>query len=91
MPNEQRIIYFSGRVQGVGFRYITSRTAGGFDITGYVRNLVDGRVECVAEGDTKEIDLFLRDLADQMGGYIHNTTQSKAPAAGGFGTFEIRY
>ena len=43
-------IFYSGRVQGVGFRYTAKTVAAGFEITGTVRNLPDGRVELVAEG-----------------------------------------
>ena len=45
------MIHYSGRVQGVGFRYQTHRVAAGFEVTGTVRNLPNGRVELVAEGD----------------------------------------
>ena len=55
----QRIVCFSGYVQGVGFRYTTCRIAGAFDVTGTVRNMPDGSVECVVEGETAEIDAFL--------------------------------
>jgi len=53
MPDAQplrRALYFSGRVQGVGFRYESRALALGYNLSGYVRNLADGRVELVAEG-----------------------------------------
>ena len=40
-----RQVYYTGRVQGVGFRYSTKRIASGYDVTGSVKNLPDGRVE----------------------------------------------
>lgn len=43
-------IYFSGRVQGVGFRYQATRIARSLGLTGYVKNLWDGRVELEAQG-----------------------------------------
>ena len=49
----------TGRVQGVGFRYQTEHVARSFDVTGYVRNLADGRVELMAEGDRDEVCRFL--------------------------------
>src|SRR5471030_2081507 len=53
--NRRRMkVFYSGRVQGVGFRYTARTVAAGFEITGYVRNLPDGRVELVAEGDDSE-------------------------------------
>src|SRR5476649_3005561 len=51
-------IFYSGRVQGVGFRYTARTVAAGFEITGFIRNLTDGRVELVAEGDGDELETF---------------------------------
>lgn len=48
-------IYFSGRVQGVGFRYQATRLARGLGLTGYVKNLWDGRVELEAQGEEKAV------------------------------------
>jgi len=47
-----------GSVQGVGFRYSTKHRATGIGVTGYVRNLVDGRVECLAEGTPEQIEML---------------------------------
>ena len=47
---EQREVYYQGRVQGVGFRYAVRSLARRFAVDGFVRNLSDGRVELVAEG-----------------------------------------
>ena len=51
-------VFYSGHVQGVGFRYTVKSTATGFEITGTVRNLPDGRVELVAEGVRDELEAF---------------------------------
>ncbi len=51
-------IFYSGNVQGVGFRYTVKSVATGFEITGTVRNLLDGRVEVVAEGAPNELEAF---------------------------------
>jgi acylphosphatase len=51
-------IFYSGHVQGVGFRYTTKAAAAGFEITGIVRNLSDGRVELAAEGEREELEAF---------------------------------
>ncbi len=88
---QQRRVIFSGNVQGVGFRYTTVRTAEGFDVTGYVRNQPDGTVECVAEGDRKEIDAFLDALRDRMGRHIRNEKSSPREAEGSFSGFRVRY
>ncbi|MCR4409910.1 MAG: acylphosphatase [Candidatus Saccharicenans sp.] len=52
----------SGRVQGVAFRFFAQHVANQLGITGWVRNLYDGRVEVVAEGDREALELFLAEL-----------------------------
>ncbi len=52
------LVYYSGRVQGVGFRYTVKALARGFEITGTIRNLPDGRVELVADGVRAELEVF---------------------------------
>jgi acylphosphatase len=91
MTGEQRIVVFSGMVQGVGFRYTACRVAGGFDVTGTVRNLPDARVECVVEGDAAEIDAFLESLGQRMSEYIRGRTQQTAPYTGKYATFTVAY
>ncbi len=59
MKVERARVFFEGRVQGVGFRYTCRNLAMGFSMTGYVRNLSDGRVELMAEGERSEIEDFL--------------------------------
>lgn len=59
-----RRYFFEGRVQGVGFRYSIKQLAMGFDVTGWVRNLPDGRVEMLIAGETEEIAEFFEDLHD---------------------------
>ena len=91
MAHEQRIVLFDGRVQGVGFRYTACRAAEGYGVTGTVRNLPDGRVECVLEGEAGEIDGFLGDLGRRMDGYIRDRRETKAPPTGQFPDFDVRY
>jgi acylphosphatase len=57
-------ILYSGAVQGVGFRYSVKSVASGFEVTGTVRNLVDGRVELLAEGVKDELDAFRLGIRD---------------------------
>lgn len=64
---------FSGHVQGVGFRYATKQLAKGFDVTGYVRNLADGRVELEAEGTEGECQRFFREIVSELDSYIQRT------------------
>jgi len=91
MAHEQRIVHFSGQVQGVGFRYTAVHTAGGFDVTGCVRNLADGRVECVVEGDADEIDAFLAELSGHMSGYIRDRSEQTADFTGRYPGFTVAF
>ena len=91
MDQQQRIIHFEGDVQGVGFRYTAVRLAQRFDVTGYVRNLADGQVECVIEGPPDQIDRFVEQLSQRMGPYIHRQTQQTALPSGRFADFGVRY
>ncbi len=88
---EQRVVTFGGRVQGVGFRWTTQRLAGQGDVTGYVRNLEDGRVELVVEGSRREIERLLADLREQLGGNIRSELAEARPATGHYSSFEIRH
>ena len=84
----KRILY-TGRVQGVGFRYTATSVAQTFAVAGFVRNLSDGRVELVAEGEAGEVDRFLAGVADRMAGYIdEQTVHDVAPQ--GLSEFAIR-
>lgn len=62
MNKIQKHVFLSGRVQGVGFRYFVSRNAERLNINGWVRNLKDGRVEAVIEGDPESVDEMLEHL-----------------------------
>ena len=65
------LVLYSGRVQGVGFRYMRWTVASGFDIVGTVRNLPDGRVELIAEGAKAELESFCQAIRDSgMGHFI---------------------
>jgi acylphosphatase len=92
MQRECRRVYFSGRVQGVGFRFTAQELARGFDVAGSVRNLPDGRVELVAEGDPTEIEGFLRAVRSELEHYIRDvTTESCPPSSEPLTGFTIRY
>ena len=80
----------SGMVQGVGLRYTTRRIAGGFDVTGYVRNLPDGGVEILAEGAKEEILAFLGAVRKAMGSYIDSVDLKWQEATGEFRGFLAR-
>jgi len=83
-------IYYSGRVQGVGFRYATKAVATGFEVTGTVRNLDDGRVELIVEGNKAELESFQHAIQDsEVGRFIRNEAVSWTDAKNEFRGFEI--
>jgi acylphosphatase len=83
-------IFYSGRVQGVGFRYTVKTVAAGFEATGTVRNLPDGRVELIAEGPRDELEGFRQAIRDEgLEHFIKNEDINWSEAAGGFRGFEI--
>jgi acylphosphatase len=84
-------IHFTGQVQGVGFRFTVQQIAATTDLTGYVRNLPDGRVELVVEGDEYEILSLLREIQDHMGGFIKQTDQQTALGTGEFAGFVVKH
>ena len=91
MSGQRRLIHFSGSVQGVGFRYTARRVAEQFDVTGYAKNLPDGRVEIVAEGPPDQIHGFLAAIQDRMGYYIQDIAQQVSDPSGQFDGFGIRF
>ena len=85
----RRTIY-TGHVQGVGFRYTTSRIARQFPVTGYVRNLADGTVELVAQGDSAALDQFHNAIADHFTDNIHDCQNLLYLTDEIFDSFKIR-
>jgi acylphosphatase len=90
-PHRRRmIIHYSGRVQGVGFRYTARTVATGFEITGTVRNLPDGRVELIAEGTRPELEAYQSALRDAgLAGFIRDEHVEWADVQNLFRNFEI--
>jgi acylphosphatase len=87
---ELREVWYSGHVQGVGFRYTTLAVARHYDVSGYVRNLSDGRVHLVVEGQVDQLNAFLAALAERMQEWIRDVRQDQRPATGQYSRFEIR-
>ncbi len=82
--------YFSGHVQGVGFRFTAIDIADRFPgIVGFVRNMPDGRVELVAEGAEGKANEFIAAVGDAMGSYIRGVQKKQLPATGEFSDFSI--
>ena len=89
--NRSRLhIFYSGRVQGIGFRYTVKALATGFELSGTVANLPDGRVELVAEGARDELEAFRRAIQDsEVGRFVRNEETAWCDATGEFRGFEI--
>ena len=87
----RRHVYYSGTVQGVGFRYAAVGLAGGRGVSGWVRNLEDGRVEIVVEGEEAAVLGFLAAVRDRMGGYVRKAEERDEPPTGEFGAFHVAY
>ncbi|MFW6154807.1 MAG: acylphosphatase [Planctomycetota bacterium] len=91
MSPQRRVVRFRGSVQGVGFRHTALMIARAYHVTGTVRNVPDGTVETVIEGEPDEIDAFIDAIRAQMGGYIRHVDQDQAPATGEFHDFNVRF
>jgi acylphosphatase len=83
-------IYYSGRVQGVGFRYTVKSLTTGYELTGTVRNLQDGRVELLAEGPREELEAFRQAVRDSgLGRLIRTEDVTWTETRNEFRGFEI--
>ena len=89
LAREARRVFYSGHVQGVGFRYTARQIAQTFAVSGFVRNLSDGRVELYAEGPRDELNSLLAALGEKMADHIRNTQVHVEPPAGKHDSFEI--
>ena len=84
---QHETVLWSGRVQGVGFRYTTLQLAREFDVSGYVQNLPDGRVRVEVEGNAPEVNDFIGAIEERMHGFVRTverTSQRRAPQFAGF-------
>jgi acylphosphatase len=90
MPIRRRV-YYSGDVQGVGFRYTARSLGRDREVGGFVRNLSDGRVELVAEGEEAEVLAFLGEVDEAMRGYIRTAQVVEEAPTGEFKGFGVAF
>lgn len=83
-------VFFSGHVQGVGFRYSVLQVAKEFEVAGFVANLADGRVQLEAEGTKSDVSAFVAAVEEKMHGYIRKVERSSRLRAPQFQGFAIR-
>lgn len=88
---QRKEVYYSGHVQGVGFRYLTQQIARDFDVTGFVKNLSDGRVKLVVEAEPTEMIRFLHEIGHRLGEYIRDEKVAELAPSGEFTGFSIRH
>jgi len=89
MPDRLQV-FFSGHVQGVGFRYAVRQLSLEFEVTGWVKNMPDGRVQLMVEGDRDELETFQKAIPDAgLRCFIHEIHSDWSKGTGEFKGFEI--
>ncbi len=92
MSHKRIHVFYSGNVHGVGFRYTAQDIASQLGLVGWVRNLSDGRVEIISEGEEKKIKQFLNEIEKGfLGRYIRDTDISWKEPTREFNNFDIRF
>ena len=86
----RRTVFYTGHVQGVGFRATTQEIARGFKVTGWVKNLEDGRVQMVVEGGEAEVTKFADAVVKRFEKNITKQEAETGKTTGEFSSFEIR-
>lgn len=84
-------VYYSGQVQGVGFRYTARHMAKSLGLTGWVKNLPDGQVELLAEGEESVLKELLDSIRTELGYYRFDEAADWQPAGDEYKAFEIRF
>ena len=89
---ERAHVFYSGRVQGVGFRYTAENFALELGLAGWVKNLRDGRVELLCEGPKQDIErLLLRIQNSLLGPHIKKTAVRWEKASHEFSDFKVEF
>jgi len=82
-------VYFSGRVQGVGFRYTCVQQARHHSVTGWVKNLDNGSVEMIVEGQSSELEAYLQSVSEATHGSVADIQKTKSAATGEFSAMSV--
>ena len=91
MSAKKAHVIFKGRVQGVGFRFTIERIARDFGVCGWVKNLNNGDVEVVAEGQESVLQDFLDKIRGYFSRYIRDENISWSQATGNLKDFQVRF
>ena len=83
-------VHFSGRVQGVGFRYSVLQVAKEYDVCGFVKNLTDGRLLVEVSGESADIAEFVTAIEERMEGYVRQVERATSSRSSDFVGFTIR-
>jgi len=84
-------VYYTGRVQGVGFRFTTQDLAKDLKVSGWVKNLRDGRVELMAEAGEDTLKDFLSRIYQYFSSYIQDVDINWQEAGEDFKDFQLRF
>jgi acylphosphatase len=84
-----RMVYYSGKVQGVGFRATVAEIAKDYPVTGWVKNLADGRVQLLVEGPEADVDKFLKAVRTRWKDNIEKEQSEKQTVGGKYKSFEV--
>ena len=91
-PTHRAHVYYSGRVQGVGFRFTAEAIAHQVGVLGFVKNLLDGRVEVVCEGSKEKVDAYLEGIKNSaLGKHIQKADCLWEDPSGRFTDFRVEF
>jgi len=92
MEDSERVqLVYKGQVQGVGFRFAARSAALNSGVSGYVKNLPDGTVIVVAEAPKQRLEIFMKELSEEMSAYISDLNVEWQDATYEFDSFDIRF
>ncbi|MCK5175113.1 MAG: acylphosphatase [Planctomycetes bacterium] len=91
MADIAKHVVYTGRVQGVAFRFTAQRIAMRYELAGYVKNLPTGQVEMFAQGHPEDVSDCLRDISESFAAHIRDTKINKVPVNPNYTQFTIAF